>query len=1175
MRQIESIVSPFIQSQFPAFYREEGPNFIAFLEAYYEWLEQNYQHLTLDDASDFEVGDMVQQTSDSETSTGVIEAKTGNTILVKVNSYEPFRDKRGNILSEIKNQEGTSTYISNATSLNPLYRGRNVLNFRDVDNTVDEFILQFKEKYLKNIQFNTATNKQLLIKNSLDLYRSKGTERAIDLFFRLVYGVQAEVYYPGDDLFKLSDGEWVVPKYLEISSSTKSIGLVGKQITGTISGASAFVEKYIVRKVQNGTVNILYLSNISGDFQNGEPLKADIVYSDSPKVVGSLARVEVITGGKTFSVGDIVSFSSTKGKGGLARVSSVTNQTGVVDFELVEGGFGFTSNADAIVSEKVLTISNVVSTNTEYFTLLEDAVQPLANITFGHANGLFTDGDQIYRYNGANVEGQGIILSHTVDSNTANGILNIAVISGSFPNGSNVYSTGNSVVANVVAFTDQTVTAKIMGIPNSAFITVSTPSGMVSANQEIYINSGNVEIANARIESIKNENSNYILEVSGLNGVFTIGSNVTVRDSGVSANVSNIILNFGVYNIDGSFTNAYSTGVYANISGTSGNLISVSSGFGADFRVSSLGETETIFINVDLLSANNGDPNTSFAYTDSGRKTLSVASNSGFQIGDSVRQNYSIIGFDPSVAINATSGFITLPSANANFAVGDYVWYSRSSGNTTPTGLANPGRYYVYHANSTGISLACDYQHTQYVNSMNYQNFCNNVVSETGHFLQKRAYGIVTAIGSGSVTVKGAASYVNGFSVTGGTANTTTYANNKLFVTTDLIDTTSVNTNITAISAAASANVANQEFMTVMLGDYAYGFDKNVNGDVNDIIFTCLDFRNFEIGVITAISTADPGIDYNVDPFVLVYEQAIAGQGRRDLILDLSSSNGNFIEGERVFQTSESLTYYNLTVADETNFVIGEQIYQGTLGSATANATITEINANSNIITVNNVEGTLANTTIHSYISSANTTVTDIDLFEMLSTAKGIVKSSNNTIMDVKRITYNNTFKAGETIIGQSSGATATIEGVQENQNSLPIGMNAQVSANVITANGYVTSLDVVDSGYGYSNAEIVNFVSEDSEESGLAKLILDGDGTGSGYFKSSKGFISANKYLIDSDYYQEYSYEVLTRLPFDTYADVFKKVLHTAGTKLFGSVVITEEEQALVGSSESEITVS
>ena len=38
---IEKYISPFIESQFPLFYREEGQVFIDFMKAYYEWMEQS------------------------------------------------------------------------------------------------------------------------------------------------------------------------------------------------------------------------------------------------------------------------------------------------------------------------------------------------------------------------------------------------------------------------------------------------------------------------------------------------------------------------------------------------------------------------------------------------------------------------------------------------------------------------------------------------------------------------------------------------------------------------------------------------------------------------------------------------------------------------------------------------------------------------------------------------------------------------------------------------------------------------------------------------------------------------------------------------------------------------------------------------------------------------------
>ena len=33
-------ISDLVSNQFPAFYKEQGPNFITFVKAYYEWMEQ-------------------------------------------------------------------------------------------------------------------------------------------------------------------------------------------------------------------------------------------------------------------------------------------------------------------------------------------------------------------------------------------------------------------------------------------------------------------------------------------------------------------------------------------------------------------------------------------------------------------------------------------------------------------------------------------------------------------------------------------------------------------------------------------------------------------------------------------------------------------------------------------------------------------------------------------------------------------------------------------------------------------------------------------------------------------------------------------------------------------------------------------------------------------------------
>ena len=38
---MNKFISPFIPGQIPAFYNDDYPNFVAFIKAYYEWLEQS------------------------------------------------------------------------------------------------------------------------------------------------------------------------------------------------------------------------------------------------------------------------------------------------------------------------------------------------------------------------------------------------------------------------------------------------------------------------------------------------------------------------------------------------------------------------------------------------------------------------------------------------------------------------------------------------------------------------------------------------------------------------------------------------------------------------------------------------------------------------------------------------------------------------------------------------------------------------------------------------------------------------------------------------------------------------------------------------------------------------------------------------------------------------------
>ena len=1548
MKNIEKRISPLIQSQFPSFYQEEGENFIAFTRAYYEWLE---------------------------------------------------------------------------STNNPLYHARRLPSYRDIDDTTDDFIVHFKEKYLKNIQFDTATNKKLLVKNSLDLYRAKGTERSIDLFFKLVYGTAAEVQYPAEKIFRLSDGVYEKPEYLEIGYSIYNIDYVGKQVVGQLSGAKAFVEKYIRRRVGKGFVNLLYISGRQGEFRNGEVIGLNInnepVFdiSKRSKLIGSVKRVTVQTRGRDFTVGDIVRFTnSDRGLGGLARVESTNSQTGLVDFIFTDGGYGYTLNAESIISEKVLNLNEVVAdfTAENYYRLFERGVQPVVNIGYSAATSNVSVGNTVYRYaaNGM-LAAQGRVLEVAPSSNT-NGFISISHTSGVFVPSATYYTgtnnTGTSFTASTL--TDKSMSGKFMNIPTDYAVVITAPSstfivgdvvqqqnaGYITASGTVanviqlegevqltltnargafknskrmadwdykagtgtitaattsnvvtgtstafnnnYINStlyvtGNVAIGN--VVSITNSTSLILSTNASANAVGNVHNYgltyklIKQNDSGTYANVSYVNLNAGLYDIKkqvhviefdecssnnvtfanniyiynsanaivaegtvitanydtgsntgtltfisrkgywnetdtvytsanadnfkitsyslditgGDYVRSFPSKIIAPLSNTTADISSISFGTGAGFGVGTIGETEVIFIGTDLIAANSQDT------LDYSRLQLSVTANTGFDEGQRVYQQIRKVSFNPSTAANATTGFITITNANTYYIAGESVTYEVAAGNTVISGLESGKPYYVAFSNTTGLILSSPANKYIHINSTSFpgESFANtsfNIpafaatrANESGHFLYKTAHATLYDVTGTNLLIKDP---IRDF---GFTNTTSTPANSNILVYGNNL----VNTAITAVTELSTIAQANQVFASEFISSDAFGFPKNPQGNYLDNLYACLTFGRFEIGIIGSLNQINPGEDYNVDPFVLAHQPYISGFDRKDFVITFENATRNFVTGEIVNQSQANLRFFDLKVSsgaysntydaktftvqsshevetaanaifyrnitssfnptDEVNsntdfititgnefvandyvryftdnantavtglsnnsfyyvltsnttgvtltteaantlakvnitqssnvaefnsntnvqnsndfiqiatantlFANGGQVryvvtdgvaavdgleanalyyvrYANSTGLAlsvtagganvdltaanpgglghflrnynpdlighqlrsytnefangqivqyripngntaisglTANAVyyvvaantvafklsstlggaVIDINANSTggeshtiatlpgylpkdkLFQTNSIGG-IVNSTVSSVFSNttgnyirvtgnnaplvnnsiifsytvptANGLVSSVSLFEIVSTAKAIVKSSNSSQMLAKRITFENTWLPNEPMIGEVSGAEADVIGVTEDITELyPIGLNADITANVVTSDGEVTALQVIDSGFAYSNGEIVDFVSEDNLRAGTAKMVLDGHGIGIGYYRSSKGFLSDDIYVHDGDYYQEYSYEILSKISVDRYSDMFKKVMHMAGTKFFGSALIVEEANA------------
>lgn len=254
--------------------------------------------------------------------------------------------------------EFTKSFYSWLDEEGPGYKARRLLEYGDVDDTLDELLPHFAAKYLYGFPSQGLADKRFLVKHVLDVYRSKGSLEGIRVLFRLLYDEEVDVYVPSKDVIRASDGRWFVPRYFEVSASP-SLSLYAQQpVTGASSGATAIVEDVVTYRVRGREVRVMYVSNIDGDFEVLERVLCDAVdQDDSPYIIGSLVSGAVVSGVANSNVGDLyaVEDDSGSGLGGRMRVNEVRDSTeGTLSFTLTNGGFGYTLQTPILIGGEFL-----------------------------------------------------------------------------------------------------------------------------------------------------------------------------------------------------------------------------------------------------------------------------------------------------------------------------------------------------------------------------------------------------------------------------------------------------------------------------------------------------------------------------------------------------------------------------------------------------------------------------------------------------------------------------------------------------------------------------------------------------------------------------------------------------------------------------------------------------
>lgn len=1053
MRNIESKISPLIAGLFPSFYETDGPNFIAFIQAYYEWLEQNFQLLDLEDITNFKVGDTVRQ----DNVTGRIYSIDKKSILVLVEGLETF--KCFNVCSElipVTSSSGGNTFIlrgGTTKRMGSIFYSRNLSNIRDIDTTLDLFVVRFKEKYLKNIEFDTQTNKRLLVKNSLDLYRSKGTARSIDLFFRLIYGAKTSVYYPGDDLFRLSDAEWFRPQYIEINSTSvdRAISLVGKQITGVNSGATAFVERYVKKKVNAGFVHAFYISNVKGTFAVDERLKSAQIFPDSPRIVGSLTSVTVTEGSELFRVGDLVNLESQTGSGAKGRVNAVTRGTGKVAFKIGNTGWGYSTNR---ASEDTSYTSN---------TFLSDSILSLANVEVGQyintisplGGGSGYSNDDIINISSRYTQG---IAKPTTD--TSGGIVSIRVLD------------------RGVGFYPSIEVPEVSVINSTGF-----PALGVGAGWDI----------------------NYVYPEKYFEYLETVTQPV------IAITYQNDI------NID-----QFTPGTIVDINNDNklGKIIEINT------------STNTMIIGMtNRDSINSGD-------------IVFLDANTSSKVDVITPIQYNTTG---NIIYTSDIGTIDIGIPNGVFAVGDIVYQNENNTSVASATITNISRLTL----AGGVVDVSNIKGVFRANTALYSSNRNSSNAASAIF---KSIAFEVAVAEASNTFINISSPTLYSDTTGARAQVVnkSVGLNAQYKIASIADTQAVRIN--------SDSLSNTTLLNTKLNSMQYGLPYSPSANLSSIIFGALTFQDVTLGSIGTLGELNPGTGYNRDPIASPFQPFIAGYQARDLIFTISNNQVSFATGEYVTQTNlKSLV--KVFVSNTASFRQGEKVHAANnTTNFIANGVVFYANNTANYIDLEHTEGTFPNTInyiLKSIITTANSAIISSTSFTSNTVAIGQVKNYIGDKLYVKRLQLDDQFQINKSIQGRASGTTANVVSIDSDINSDPVGLNASVNVKASTANGVISQIQIIDSGFGFSNDNEIEFSAPSDLRTGVVSNIRGGIGTGTGVYRTTKGFLSDLSKVHDGDYYQEYSYDIISRIPIEKYSSMFKKVMHTAGTRFFGSVLI------------------
>lgn len=739
-------------------------------------------------------------------------------------------------------------------------RNRKMFDMRDIDTTMEEFIDEFKAKYMNGFPIVSATDDRFAVKHIIDLYRAKGSSAGIKLLIRLLFNEEADIYLPGEDILRLDHSQWIEPRYVEVISNNISNTLIGKKIIGSKSRAEAKVAGVTTKRVNNKLIDVLYLADLRGQFKYGDLIGYENSTVDTAlEVIGSLSGVEIIESTASGNeIGDIYDVESSSGKFAKARVANTFSTFGVVDFKFNSGGFGYTDDDNTVVyiSDNIYSGNN----STQEFVRYEKVHQNLELVTVSN-NDQFEIGDEVEGYYSNTSVATGTVLG------VGNNDVTVQVESGSFLKFVEIDLNPNTSFD----------LSDTLEQEHEVILELANTSGTFSNGEIIYFrqDSGILNYSNtvAQGKLVSDAaNTIYLVDVFG---TFPVDGLIEGRDSGASGVVvsSNTVTDaalgsieeqvddntYKVVVLEGTFeTGKKIRGGYSKVITNTTNVTDVSAD---EIRIANTAITDTVL----------GSANVYFSGTLVGQNASSIgiendANTSPFVFVEGVSKITG--GANTELVVNLVSA-----GTGANFAVGSPI------------------------TNQEVISINADNLRDRNVAGVKYMDI-NLDGTNSG-------VGYVDSV----IVSNGGAGYTNASAVTfvgGGYSDQNPLIEAKGTIVTDVsgvIQSITIDMPGEGYYTSPTIEVADGAgaiLAPVMV--HGYGFPKDPYASSNTPLEDILSYEELTVGSIAFLKSRADGQNYNAPPFVAIVNQKIKEYEKYDVNIELNLLSGSFVEGEIVLQ---------------------------------------------------------------------------------------------------------------------------------------------------------------------------------------------------------------------------------------------------------------------------------